>query len=55
MDMNTFRGIVAVVLLLLFIGLVIRVFGRKRKGLYEKAAYMAVEDDRGDSDPGARS
>ncbi len=54
MDMNVFRGIVALILLLLFVGLVIWVYGKKRKGLYEKAAYMAVEDDDGDSDPGAR-
>ena len=43
MDINLIRGILTVVLLVLFIGLCIWVFSKKRKKQYEDAAKMALD------------
>lgn len=44
MDINLFRGILTVILLVLFIGLCIWVFSKKRKKQYEDAAKMALDN-----------
>lgn len=45
MDMNIFRGIMTLIIMLLFIGLCIWVYSKKRKPMYEDAARMALDDD----------
>jgi cytochrome c oxidase cbb3-type subunit 4 len=45
MDMNLFRGIMTVILLVLFIGLCIGVFSKRKKKQYEDAAKMALDSD----------
>lgn len=45
MDINTFRGIVTALLLVLFIGLVIWVYSKKRKSNFDEAAQMPLEED----------
>lgn len=45
MDINLFRGILTVILLVLFIGLCLWVFSKKRKKQYEDAAKMALDSD----------
>ncbi|WP_223670861.1 cbb3-type cytochrome oxidase subunit 3 [Kangiella shandongensis] len=43
MDINLIRGILTVVLLILFVGLCFWVFSKKRKSQYEEAAKMALD------------
>lgn len=43
MDMNILRGIVTLVTMVLFILVCVRVFSKKNKSAYDKAAHMAVE------------
>lgn len=45
MDINMFRGILTIVLLVLFIGLCFTVFSKKRKKQYEDAAKMALDNE----------
>lgn len=55
MDINIFRGVMTLIVMLLFIGLCIWIYSKKRKPIYDNAARMALdEDDRAsysDSDP----
>ncbi len=44
MDMNIFRGITTLVLMVLFIALCFWVYSKKRKPMYEEAAKMAIEE-----------
>ena len=46
MDMGTFRGVLTLVLMLLFIGLVVWAFSRRRRKDFEEAAQLPLEDDR---------
>ncbi|PXF63422.1 cbb3-type cytochrome oxidase subunit 3 [Kangiella spongicola] len=48
MDMNLFRGILTVILLVLFVGLCIWIFSRKRKKQYDDAAKMALDSHHSD-------
>lgn len=45
MDINIFRGIMTLIIMLLFIGLCIWVYSKKRKPMYEDAAHMALDDE----------
>ena len=45
MDMNVFRGVMTLIIMLLFIGICLRVYSRKRKPMYDHAASMAVEQE----------
>ena len=45
MDMNVFRGVMTLIIMLLFIGICVRVYARNRKPLYDQAAQMAVEKE----------
>lgn len=45
MDINTLRGIETAILLVLFIGLVIWVYSKKRKATFDEAARMPLEED----------
>ncbi|AOE50602.1 cbb3-type cytochrome oxidase subunit 3 [Kangiella sediminilitoris] len=45
MDINLIRGILTVILLVLFIGLCFWVFSKKRKSQYEEASKMALEEN----------
>lgn len=45
MDINIFRGVMTLIIMLLFIGLCIWVYSKKRKPMYEDAARMALDDD----------
>ena len=45
-DMGTFRGIITAVLMILFIGLVIWAFSRRRKEEFDAAARLPLGDDR---------
>ena len=46
MDMGTLRGILTAVLLVLFIGISVYAWRRGRKGGFDKAARMPLEDDK---------
>lgn len=45
MDMGTFRGILTAVLLVLFVGISVYAWRRGRKGGFDSAARMPLEDD----------
>lgn len=45
MDINIFRGIMTLIIMLLFIGLCIWVYSKKRKPMYDDAARMALDDE----------
>ena len=45
MDIGTFRGIITVILLLLFIALVIWAYSRRRHKDFSEAARLPLEDD----------
>jgi cytochrome c oxidase cbb3-type subunit 4 len=45
MDMGTFRGIVTVVLMTLFVGLVIWAYSRRRRADFTQAAALPLEED----------
>ena len=45
MDINLFRGIMTLIIMLLFIGLCIWVYSKKRKPMYEQAARMALDEE----------
>lgn len=45
MDMGTFRGILTAVLLVLFVGICVYAWRRGRKGGFDRAAQMPLEDD----------
>lgn len=45
MDYGTYRGILTLVLLILFIGLVISVYRKKRKKEFEDIAKSILDDD----------
>lgn len=45
MDLGTFRGIVTLVLLVAFVGLVVWVYSRRRRPDFERAARLPLEDD----------
>jgi cytochrome c oxidase cbb3-type subunit 4 len=45
MDIGTIRGLLTALLLILFLGIVIWSFSRKRKGEFERAAKLPLEDD----------
>ncbi len=45
MDLGTFRGIVTLVALVAFIGLVIWAYGKRRHADFERAARLPLEDD----------
>lgn len=49
MDINIFRGVMTLIIMLLFIGLCIWVYSKKRKPMYEQAARMALDEDDKDS------
>ncbi|MHC9509737.1 cbb3-type cytochrome oxidase subunit 3 [Kangiella sp. M94] len=53
MDINIFRGVMTLIIMLLFIGLCIWVYSKKRKPMYEDAARMALDED--DRDSGSAS
>ena len=45
MDIGTFRGLLTVVLMLLFIGLVLWAFSRRRKEDFDRAARLPLDED----------
>ena len=45
MDMGTVRGLLTAILLMLFIGLVVWTWSRKRKKAFDEAAQMPLDDD----------
>lgn len=45
MDIGTVRGLLTAVLLILFLCIVVWSFSRKRRGDFDKAARMPLEDD----------
>lgn len=45
MDIGTIRGLLTVAMLILFLGIVVWSFSRKRRGDFDKAARMPLEDD----------
>ncbi len=45
MDINIFRGVMTLIIMLLFIGLCIWVYSKKRKPMYDQAARMALDED----------
>ncbi|WP_343986271.1 cbb3-type cytochrome c oxidase subunit 3 [Kangiella japonica] len=46
--MSLFRGILTVLLLILFVGLCVWIFSRKRKKQYDDAAKMALDSHHSD-------
>jgi cytochrome c oxidase cbb3-type subunit 4 len=53
MDIGTFRGVITVVLMMLFIALVVWAFSRRRKKDFDEAARLPLEED--EAAHGARS
>lgn len=45
MDMNTFRGVMTAVLILLFLGIVVWAWSSKRKPDFDEAAMLPLEDE----------
>ncbi len=45
MDMGTFRGLITAVLMILFVGLVIWAYSRRRHAEFEAAARLPLEED----------
>ena len=45
MDIDTFRGVVTALLMLLFIGLVLWAYSRRRQADFTSAAALPLEDD----------
>jgi cytochrome c oxidase cbb3-type subunit 4 len=45
MDIGTFRGVVTAVLMLLFVGLVLWAWSRRRHDDFEAAARLPLDDD----------
>ena len=45
MDINVFRGLVTAVVMLLFIGICVRSFSRKRTAEFHEAELLPLEDD----------
>lgn len=45
MDINIFRGVMTLIIMVLFIGLCIWVYSKKRKPMYDQAARMALEEN----------
>lgn len=48
MDIGTLRGIITLVLLLAFIGIVIWAYSAKRKSAFDEAAQLPLADEPGD-------
>jgi cytochrome c oxidase cbb3-type subunit 4 len=46
MGIGTFRGLMTIILMLLFVGLVFWAFSRRRKKDFEAAARLPLDDDR---------
>jgi len=55
MDIGTFRGVLTAVLMLLFIGLCIWAYSRRRDEEFEAAARLPLDDDRYPGAPGRES
>lgn len=45
MELGLLRGLFTLTLLVLFIALIATTFSRRRKGIYDAAARVALEDD----------
>ncbi|NVK21243.1 MAG: cbb3-type cytochrome c oxidase subunit 3 [Kangiellaceae bacterium] len=45
MDINDFRGIMTLITMLLFIGICIGVYSKKRKKTYDEAARMVLDEE----------
>ncbi len=45
MDMNTFRGLFTVVLLVAFVGIVLWAYGKRRKPRFDAAANLPFADE----------
>lgn len=45
MDIGTLRGLLTALLLLLFIGVVAWAFSRRRRGEFDEAAQLPLQDD----------
>ena len=50
MDINTFYGLLTLLLLILFIGIVLWAYSSKRKEQFDEAARLPLEDDDGPRD-----
>jgi cytochrome c oxidase cbb3-type subunit 4 len=48
MDINTFRGIILLVLIFAFIGLVAWAWSSKRKAAFSEASMLPLEEDKGE-------
>ena len=48
MDINTFRGIILLVLIFAFIGLVAWAWSAKRKSAFSAASMLPLEEDKGE-------
>ena len=47
MDINTIRGVLTVILMIAFLGLVIWAWSSKRKDTFDKLSQMPLEEDDG--------
>lgn len=47
-SIGTIRGLLTLVLLLAFLGMVIFVYRKRNRGMYQNAASLPLEDDAGD-------
>ena len=49
MDYGTYRGILTLILMILFVGLVLGVFSKSQKKRYDEAAQSILEDESNDA------
>ncbi len=47
MDINTIRGVLTIVLIIAFLGLVVWTWSGKRKETFDKLSHMPLEEDDG--------
>ena len=47
MDINTIRGVLTIVLIIAFLGLVVWAWSSKRKETFDKLSQMPLEEDNG--------
>ncbi len=47
MDINVFRGIILIVMIISFVGLWVWAWNRKRKPAFHEASMLPMEDDKG--------
>ncbi|RFA31247.1 CcoQ/FixQ family Cbb3-type cytochrome c oxidase assembly chaperone [Alkalilimnicola ehrlichii] len=54
MDINTFRGLITVVLMVIFIGIVLWAYSSRRKSDFDEAARLPLDENESKQEPAER-